>query len=74
MLSIINNNYQNDLRVLDTFVSNRSVGQFLLVSPKKLTFLKTLNCEFSYIGVWPTDQDSKLLEMEDKIIITLVIN
>ena len=37
-------------------------------------FLKTLNPEYSYIEVWITDQNSKLLEIEDKINITLVVN
>ena len=37
-------------------------------------FLKTFDLEFSYIEVWFTDQNSNLLEIEDKINITLVIN
>ena len=36
-------------------------------------FLKTFDSEFSYIEVWYTDQNSKLLDIQDKII-TLVIN
>ena len=41
---------------------------------KKIIFLKTFNSEFSYTEVWLTDQNSKLLEIEVKINITLVIN
>ena len=37
-------------------------------------FLKTFNSEFLYIKVWFTDQNSKPLEIEDKINMTLVIN
>ena len=37
-------------------------------------FLKTVDSEFSYIEVWFTDQNSKLLKIEDKINITLVTN
>ena len=37
-------------------------------------FLKTFNSEFSYIEVWFTDQNSKPLQIEDKINIPLVIN
>ena len=33
-------------------------------------FLKTFDSEFSYIEVWFTDQNSKPLEIEDKINIT----
>ena len=32
------------------------------------------NCELTYIEVWFSDQNSKPLEIEDKINITLVIN
>ena len=37
-------------------------------------FLKIFNSEFSYIEVWFTDQNSKSLEIEDRINITLAIN
>ena len=71
---IVNNDYQQDSRVLYTFVPNKSFDQLLDISPKNFIFLKTFNSEFSYIEVWFTDQKSKPLEIEDKINITLVIN
>ena len=37
-------------------------------------FLKIFNSEFLYIKVWVTDENSKPLEIEEKINITLVIN
>ena len=37
-------------------------------------FLETFNSEFLYIEVWFTDQNSKSLEIEDKINIALVID
>ena len=37
-------------------------------------FLKTCDSEFSYMELWFTDQNSKPVEIEDKINITLVIN
>ena len=37
-------------------------------------FVKTFDSEFSYIEVWFTDQNSKPLDIQDKIKITLVIN
>ena len=37
-------------------------------------FLKSFDSEFSHIDVWSMDQNSKLLEIEGKINITLVIN
>ena len=58
--NIVNNNYQQDSRVLCTFVPNKSFGQLLDISPKHFKFLKTFDTEFSYIEVWFTDQNSKL--------------
>ena len=72
--NIVNNYYQQDSRVLFTFVPNKSFGQLLDILSKTFIFLKTFNSEFSYIEVWFTDQNSKPLEIEDKINITLVIN
>ena len=72
--NIVNNDYQQDSRVLYTFVPNKLFGQLLDISPKNSIFLKTFNSEFSCIEVWFTDQNSKPLEIEDKINITLFIN
>ena len=40
----------------------------------KFYILKTFNSEFSYIEVWFTDQNSKPIEIKDKINISLVNN
>ena len=64
---IVNNNYQQDLRVLYTFIPNKLFVQSQDISPKNVIFLKTFNSEFSYIEVWFTDQNSKLLEIEELI-------
>ena len=72
--NIFNNDYQQDSRVLHTFIRNKSFGQLLDISPKKFIFLKTFDSEFLYIEVWFTDQNSKHLQIEDKINITLVIS
>ena len=72
--NIVNNNYQQDSRVLYTFVPNKSLGQLLDISPENSIFLKFFNSKFSCKEVWFTDQISKPLEMDDKINIILVIN
>ena len=65
-------------RVLTTFVTNKSFGQLLDISSESFIFLKKFQKkfqkEFSYIEVWFTEQNSKPLEIEDKINITLVNN
>ena len=72
--NIVNNDYQQDSRVLYTFVPKKSFGQSLDISPNEIIFLKTFNLEFSYIEVWFTNQSFKPGEIEDKINITLVIS
>ena len=72
--NIVNNYYQQDSRVLYTFVPNKSFGQLLNISPKNFIFLKTFDSELLYIEVWFTDQNSKPLEIEDKINSTFVFN
>ena len=38
-----------------------------------ITILGTSNTEFSFIEVWFTDQNSKPLEIEDNLNLTLII-
>ena len=71
--SLVNNEYQQDSRILFTFVTNKSFGSLLEISPTNQVFLKTFNSEFQEVKIWFTDQTSKPLELEDKINITLII-
>ena len=71
---IVSNDYQQDSRVLYKVVLNKSFGQLLDISPKNYIILKIFDSEFSYSEVWFTDQDSKPLEVEDRISMNLVIN
>ena len=71
--NMVNNNYQHDSRVLYTFVPNKSFGSLLDISPSNHIFLKTFNSEYDEIVVWFTDQNSKPLDIEDRINLTMVI-
>ena len=71
--NMVNNDYQHDSRVLYTFVPNKSFGSFLDISPSNHIFLKTFNSEYDEIVVWFTDQNSKPLDIEDRINLTMVI-
>ena len=71
--NIVNNDYQQDSRVLYTFVPNKPFGSLLEISPTNHIFLKTSNSEFQTIEVWFTDQNSQPSEIEDRINLTLVI-
>ena len=68
-----NNDYQQNSRILYTFVSNKTFGSLLEISPPNHVFLKTFNSEFKEIRIWFTDQTSKPLEVEDKINVTSII-
>ena len=70
--NLVNNDYQQDSRILFTFVPNKSFGSLLEISPTNHVFLKTFNSESQEVKVWFTDQTSKPLELEDKINATLI--
>ena len=71
--SMVNNDYQQDSRVLYIFVTNKPFGSLLEISPANHIFLKTFNSEYDEIIVWFTDQNSKALEIEGRIYLTMVI-
>ena len=71
--NIVNNDYQQDSRVWNTFVPNKPFGSLLEISPTNHIFLKTFNSEYDEIIVWFTNQNSKALEIEGRINLTMVI-
>ena len=70
--NIVNNDYQQYSRVLYTFVPYKPFGSLLEISPTNHILLKTFNSEYE-IKVWLTDQNSKPLEMKDRINLRMVI-
>ena len=67
------NDYQQDSAVLYTFLPNKLFGSLLEISPTNHIFSKTFNSEYDKIKVWFTHQNSKPLEIEDIINLTMVI-
>ena len=64
--NIVNNDYQQDSRVLYMFVPNKpSFGSLLEISSSNHIFLKIFNSEYPNIKVLFTDQNSQPLEIED---------
>ena len=53
--NIVNNDYQQDSRVLYTFVPNKPFGILLEISPTNHVSLKTFNSQYNEIEVWFTD-------------------
>ena len=70
---IVNNDYQQDSRVLYPFVPNKPFGSLLEIYPTNHIFLKTFNSEYDEMKIWFTDQNSQPLEIEDRINLTMVI-
>ena len=71
--NVVNNDYEQDSRVLHTFVPNKPFGSLLEISPINHIFLKTFNSQYDEMKVWFTDQNSKPLKMEDRIYLGTVI-
>ena len=70
---IFNNDYQQDSRVLYTFVPNKTFGSLFKISMTIHIFLKTFNSEYDEIKVWFTDQNSQPLEIEIRMNLIMVI-
>ena len=49
------------------------INHLVVYQKLKIVYLKSFNSEFETIEVWFIDQKSQLLEIEDKIDLTLVI-
>ena len=59
--------------LLFTFVPNKQPGQLISISPHSVTMLNKTSKEFSSFEVWFTDQNSKSLEIEDNVDMTVII-
>ena len=49
--NLVNNDYQQDSRILYTFVPNKTFGSLLEISPTNHVFLKTFNSEFQEMKI-----------------------
>ena len=71
--NLVKNDYQHLSKVVFSFVPNKQFGQLIYISQQALIMMNTVNTEFSYVEVWFTDQNSKALEIEDNVNLTLII-
>ena len=71
--NLVNNENQQDSRILYTFVSNTPFGILLEIALTNYIFLKTFNSEFQEISIWFTDQNRKPLELIDQVNLILII-
>ena len=71
--NLVDNKYQQKSEVLHTFSHNKSYDYLLNIEPSNLVFLKTYNTDFDDITITFTDENSRPLEIKDKVILTLLI-
>ena len=72
--NLVDNQCQQNSEVLYTFTPNKSDAYLLNVEPSNLVFLKTYKTEFDEIIITFMDQNSRTLEVEDKVNLTLLLN
>ena len=72
--NLVHNQYQPNSEILYTFMPSNSYAYLLNVAPISLVFLQTYNTEFNKIIITFTDQNSRPLEVEDKVNLTVFIN
>ena len=72
--NLVGYQYQQKTEVLYTFTPNKSYVNFLNVEPSNLVFLKTYYAEFDGIIITFTGQNGRLLEIENKANLALLIN
>ena len=58
---MVDNDCQQDSRILYTFFPNKAFGSLLEISPTNYIFLKIFNSEYNEVEVWFTDQNSQPL-------------
>ena len=65
---IFNNQYLNDSWLWSIFVPNKSYSQLLNISPVNHIYAEKFRSEFSYIELSFTCQNSRHLEIKDRMI------
>ena len=72
--NLVDSQYQQKSEVLYIFAHSKSYAYLLNVEASNSIFLKTLSTEFDEFIIEFTDQNSRLLEIEDKVNLTFLIN
>ena len=71
---LVDNQYQHNSEVLYTSMPNKSYSYLLNVEPSHLVFSKTCKTEFDQTIKTFMDWNGRLLEIEDKVNLKLLIN
>ena len=71
--NFVQNNYQQDSKLSYSFLRDKQFGQLLVIEPKALIGLKTIDSIFDYMDIWFADQDNRSLQIEDSVNISLIV-
>ena len=72
--SLADNQYHSKSDALYTFTPNKSYAYLLNIEPRSLVFVKTNYTEFDDIIMTFTLQNSRPLQIEEKVNLTMLIN
>ena len=72
--NLVDDQYQQKSEVSYTFTRKKSYAYLLNVEPRNLVVLKSYNIEFDEIIIIFTGQTGILLEIEDKVNLTFLLN
>ena len=67
VFEVVDSQYQQKSEVSNTFTPNKSYAYLSNVEPSNLVFLKISNTGFEEIIIIFTDQNGRLVEIEDKV-------
>ena len=71
---LVDNQYQQKSELLCTFTLNKSFTYLLNLEPSNLLFLKTYNNVFDKTFITFTEQNSRPLEIKDKVNLVLLVS
>ena len=71
--NLFKNDQQHASKVLFSFVLDKQFEQLINIKQNALIMMNTINTEFSHVEVSFTNQNSKELEIEDNVNLTLII-
>ena len=71
--NLVQNVYLQESKLLFSFVPNSRFGSLLSITPQVLKYCDTVDSIFNYIEISFTDQNSRLLQIDDDITFLIII-
>ena len=71
--NLVENTYLQDSKLLFSFVPNSKFGNLLSITPQVLNYCDTVDSIFDCIEILFTDQNGRLLQIDDDITVSIII-